>query len=471
MLGYLAFAKLLILIGNRMPAQPSRSDIAPLMGVLSHVRHGLVVLLVLTVGLLTWHHYGMERVVELTVANTVAETGADDEAGGASAATLTREGAVGHFQCHLVEKFNWPYCRLRLRLGDAPHGMDLRRFDRMSLDVSYDGSGKHSMRVELIDFEQGISNVADWQSNKVNEVDSFPIPAQGTVEIPLNLFYAAPWWKNAVKRPLAQTGVRLDNVLSIDLMTDSDNRTGEHRITLRTVRFHGKWISTTNLLVILVGLWMLAAIGWPALAALALRRQLNNSKAELALLGEVNKALQLEARELVGQAHTDPLTGVLNRQGLRAALISTSSMLADPMCVIFMDIDHFKQVNDTHGHHAGDEVLRRFAHVVGTNIRATDKLVRWGGEEFLLVCSNTALAQAAALAEKLRLALRQQAWPLELRVTASFGVAEHLPQEEFSDVIKRADDELYSAKQNGRDRVHADGLPKPACDNVHVLRR
>jgi len=223
--------------------------------------------------------------------------------------------------------------------------------------------------------------------------------------------------------------------------------------------------------VILVGMWMLAAIGWPAMAALTLRRQLSSSKAELALLGEVNKALQLEAKELVGQAHTDPLTGVLNRQGLRAALIGTSSLLTNPMCVIFIDIDRFKTVNDVHGHATGDEVLRRVAQVLGTNIRSADKLVRWGGEEFLLVCTSTTLVQAAALAEKLRLALHQQQWPLGLRVTASFGVAEHKASEEFGDVIKRADLELYAAKTSGRDRVHADGLAKPPSgSNVHLLR-
>jgi len=409
----------------------------------------------------------------LTVANTPVFVDADRENGGASVATFDRNGSVGHFHCRLTAAETWkfPYCRLRLDLGKIPNGVDLTDFDRMTLDLSYQGPGTHHMRVNLIDFEKGLSEPGNWITNKVNEIESFPVPDHGEVDVPLNVFFTASWWKQRNALPLAQTGVRMDNVVSIDLLTSAGNTLGDHLITVRAIRFHGKWITTTRLLTILVGLWMLAAIGWPAMAALAMRRQLSNSKAELALLSEVNKALQLEAKELVGQAHTDPLTGVLNRQGLRAALISTSSLLSDPMCVVFMDIDHFKTVNDTHGHDAGDEVLRRFATVIGANIRATDKLVRWGGEEFLLVCTNTTVAQAAALADKLRLALHQQPWPLGLRITASFGVAEHAPSEEFSDVIKRADQELYSAKTSGRDRVHADGLPKPPSgSNVHVLR-
>jgi diguanylate cyclase (GGDEF)-like protein len=331
----------------------------------------------------------------------------------------------------------------------------------MSLDVSYDGPRPHTIRVSLIDFEPGISNQNDWLSNKVNEIETFELPDNGHVEIPLNLFYTSSWWKLRIKRPVWQTGVRLDNVISFDLLTGSNSPMGERTITVHAIRLHGKWISMTNLLLILVALWITAAIGWPAMVALALRRQLNTSKEELALLGEVNNALQLEAKELVGQAYTDPLTGVLNRQGLRAALIGTSTLLSDPMCVVFMDIDHFKRINDSYGHATGDDVLRRFAKIISDNVRASDKLVRWGGEEFLLVCTNTNVTQASTLAEKLRQALHDQAWPVNVPVTASFGIAEHRTDEEFGEVIKRADSELYGAKSAGRDRVHADGLPKP----------
>jgi diguanylate cyclase (GGDEF)-like protein len=434
----------------------------PMLGVLAHVHYALGVLLIVTVALVTWHRYGMERVIEINVMNSYTVMGTDRENDGASVASLERKGSVGLFHCQLVQQYKWPYCRLRLWLGTMTEGVDLSNYDRMTLDLTYAGPGPHQMRVALVDYEQGISNPQDWWSNKVNEIEAFTVPEQGVVEVPMKLFYPASWWKQRVKRPLLQTGARVDNVVSVDLMTDANNTVGEHLVTVRAIRFYGKWISTTSLLIGLVALWILAAIGWPAMVALALRRQLNSSKAELALLSEVNKALELETKELVGQAYTDPLTGVLNRQGLRAALISTSSILTDPMCVIFMDIDHFKGINDTHGHAVGDEVLRQFASVIGSDIRTSDKLVRWGGEEFLLVCSNTSLGQAATLAEKLRHTLHQQSWPMHVRVTASFGVAEHIANEEFSDVIKRADAELYSAKQNGRDRVHADGLPKPA---------
>nr|WP_229519063.1 GGDEF domain-containing protein [Massilia rhizosphaerae] len=205
----------------------------------------------------------------------------------------------------------------------------------------------------------------------------------------------------------------------------------------------------------LVALWVLCTVGWLAILTLSLRTQLQESKAAIALLREVNKALELEARDLAGQAHIDPLTGVLNRQGLRAALMSTSSLLSEPMAVIFIDIDHFKSINDTHGHGVGDDVLRKFANVIASGIRSSDRLVRWGGEEFLIVCPMTNVYQGRILADNLRHALHQHAWPADLRVTASFGVAQHHQQDEVGVVIKHADEALYRAKQTGRDRVCA----------------
>jgi diguanylate cyclase (GGDEF)-like protein len=123
------------------------------------------------------------------------------------------------------------------------------------------------------------------------------------------------------------------------------------------------------------------------------------------------------------------------------------------MAVVFVDIDHFKQINDRHGHDAGDEVLRRFATVIRNVVRSSDKLVRWGGEEFLLLCPDTTRDHATTMAEKLRGALPAQAWPHGLRVTSSFGVTSLKPEEDIGAAIKRADGALYVAKANGRNRV------------------
>jgi diguanylate cyclase (GGDEF)-like protein len=307
----------------------------------------------------------------------------------------------------------------------------------------------------MSEMEEGLTRLDRWQSYKILQIETLDLPSSGSLLIPLNWFVVAQWWKDMAKPPIEHSTVNMDNIVYANLAMNFGGVEGEHVLTLHSLRLQGKLISQVELLMWLVATWVLCAIGWMAILTLSLRTQLKDSNEAIMLLSTINKALQLEARDLAGQAHIDPLTGVLNRQGLRAALMNTSSLLTDPMAVIFIDIDHFKSINDNHGHGVGDDVLRKFASVITSGIRSSDRLVRWGGEEFLIVCPMTNVYQGRILAENLRHALHQQAWPADLQVTASFGVAQHHKHDEVGVAIKRADEELYRAKQAGRDRVCA----------------
>lgn len=431
-----------------------RPDFAP--HVPAFMRYVTGALLAATIGLLTWHHYGMERIIELSDRKKTPLEVADDRgSGGGSVATLERGGGVLRMRCHLTHKIDWPHCKYMFFVGQGAKGLDLSEFDSVSIDARYSGPGRHALRVMLLNFEPSFSTLDDWMSLKVNELE-FEVPAQGVTQIPLNVFHTATWWVDWKKVPLEESGMRIDNVTRVELHTGATGVAGDHVIELRSLRFHGKWISQARLAMLLMGAWILCAVGWPLVAWLQLRRQLRHSSKRLNLLSEVNRALQLEARELVEQVNTDPLTGALNRQGLRAALMSTPAILAAPMSVVFADIDHFKHINDEHGHDAGDAVLRQFAAVITAGIRSSDKLVRWGGEEFLIICSSTSAEQARVLAEKLRLGLKTTRWSTGAGITASFGVAELTPNDDIGDAIKRADEALYVAKDSGRDRVVVD---------------
>jgi diguanylate cyclase (GGDEF)-like protein len=433
----------------------SVSNQQSLQSALTRFRNGFVVLLLVTIVSLVWQHVGMERVVEFNGGNLIeAAAGDDRENGGTSVASLQHDGSALHLSCNLVRHVQWPYCRLRLSIGAGMRGMDLTRFDRMSLDLKYIGPGARQLRLYLIDFERGVSHPSDFLTNKFNELQVPTVPENGTISFPLRLFYTASWWKDKFTLPLEQTGVRYDNVVAVDLLTGGDMPTGSYEITLKALRLHGKWISLTQLLTVLVLLWIV----WPLTVAVRLHRQLDRSNAQLSRARELNRALQLEASELACQVHVDSLTQVLNREGLHAFLMNSGMMQSGPMSVIFTDIDHFKRINDTHGHAVGDVVLKSFAQTIVATVRSTDRVVRWGGEEFLIVCMNTTEQQACMLAEKLREHMGLQAWPAGMSVTASFGVAEHLPTEEVGEVIERADAALYAAKRGGRNRVSMHGL-------------
>jgi diguanylate cyclase (GGDEF)-like protein/hemerythrin-like metal-binding protein len=167
---------------------------------------------------------------------------------------------------------------------------------------------------------------------------------------------------------------------------------------------------------------------------------------------------QLEAknRTLEEMATSDKLRGLLNRHSLDTMLASEmerSQRYREPLSIILFDIDHFKHINDSWGHPAGDEVLKRMSAIASNLVREPDNLFRWGGEEFLLVAPHTMLQGAIVLADKLRQAIAAEAFPSIGAVTASFGAAEWLPDETREDWFKRVDQALYRAKNTGRNRV------------------
>lgn len=165
-------------------------------------------------------------------------------------------------------------------------------------------------------------------------------------------------------------------------------------------------------------------------------------------------AAELEALERL--AVTDALTGLSNRRGGDqdiAAEISRAKRQGTPLSCILLDIDNFKTVNDTYGHQAGDFLLREVGALLRNTLRAYDILVRWGGDEFLIVLPGVLLEGARGLAERVRFAV--EALPLQGlgSITVSAGVAAIDRNYDFDSVLARADRQLYQAKGSGRNRV------------------
>jgi diguanylate cyclase (GGDEF)-like protein/PAS domain S-box-containing protein len=166
--------------------------------------------------------------------------------------------------------------------------------------------------------------------------------------------------------------------------------------------------------------------------------------------------LDLTNQQLHALASTDSLTGVCNRHRLQLMiqqLISTSAISGEPVAMILCDIDHFKQVNDRHGHNVGDLVLVEFCQRAQRCLRSSDRLGRWGGEEFLILVPQGTASGAAVLAEKVRRAIADEPFDQVGSVTASFGVGQRKPNESFATWFQRVDSLLYNAKAAGRDLV------------------
>jgi len=159
---------------------------------------------------------------------------------------------------------------------------------------------------------------------------------------------------------------------------------------------------------------------------------------------------------LDNQAMTDSLTGIFNRRKfsiLLKAQIQESRRYGMPLALIFLDVDHFKTINDTHGHEAGDVVLQELARLVSGTIRQTDIFARFGGEEFVILAHNNDVNTGRELAEKIRSRVSQHSFTRIGAVTCSFGVAQLCPDDTAETVIKRADGAMYAAKKGGRNRI------------------
>ena len=167
----------------------------------------------------------------------------------------------------------------------------------------------------------------------------------------------------------------------------------------------------------------------------------------------------------IEMAITDALTGLFNRRYMEnhlGTLVEQAVARGKPLAVLALDIDHFKSINDTHGHDAGDDVLRDFAMRIKRSIRGIDLASRCGGEEFIIVMPETDMAVAASVAERLRRRIASEPFAISegtrvIPVTLSIGIASLRGRDDTpASLLKRADQALYRAKRDGRNRVVPD---------------
>ncbi|HBT4745901.1 TPA: diguanylate cyclase [Klebsiella pneumoniae] len=175
---------------------------------------------------------------------------------------------------------------------------------------------------------------------------------------------------------------------------------------------------------------------------------LYNIRLMLCIIHDITEEVHLK-KELEFSAAHDPLTGLLNRREFHR-LVEAPTFIPRGYCLLLIDIDHFKSINDIHGHQKGDEVLLVLSRILETSVDREDKIYRWGGEEFLLFLPHSPIGRALILAEGIRQAVSEYQ---TLSVTVSIGVAEHHDGETVEQLFSRVDKALYAAKNDGRNRV------------------
>jgi len=444
----------------------------PPTGLLSsrNLNRSFIVLFVATLAALLWNQLGMTRRTVLDAQSAYTVRNIDDSGSGGRSSSSLRKTADGlAMDCEIRPGFAWPFCTLVFELGRPPQGLDLSSYETVEVSAAIDGpEPTRQLRLFVLNFNPAYSVATAPDSAKVQEFVYDP-SLHPTLNARLGQFTVSSWWSNSHLLKVEHIGTEFDNVVAVQLSTGGNVQPGSHVLTLKRIAFVGKWIPTSSLRLGVIALWLLAGAVYLLAFVLRVRSELAATRYGKAALERMNRELRDEAGELKQAARRDALTGVLNRRGLRDELAHAAGRGDDqffPLAIVFIDIDHFKRINDVHGHHVGDEVIRQMADVVARAIQRDDILARWGGEEFLVFFPCTTLPDAQAIAERLRRSLAQHPWPHGQPVTGSFGVAQARAGDDLVDGIRRADEAMYAAKCNGRNRVELEDAGRPGVPSL-----
>lgn len=420
------------------------------------VETGLVLLILLTTVAIVAERPILKTELSLDGSDGTVSHYSDAGEGGLSRSGIIDPDAITG-ECELVDSGHYMFCGFELVLDpERQNGLDFRQYDQIRFRMDYEGPTE-TIRIYLRNYDPRYSKPHLNDSTKYNQIEFDADQARGGAWLDFSMsdFFVANWWFQRYRISPDMAHPQFDNIVVIEVQTGSSGIPGLHRFTLSRIELSGQVISTERWYQVIVAVWLIAALFFLAHRTWRLKRELLLRQARERELMQVNHLLDSRSRALEEKTKTDPLTGAFNRQGIEEAIALglVERRQGKPLSLIMMDVDHFKPVNDHYGHAVGDQVLTGLSALVKHNIRATDLFARWGGEEFVLVCRDTELREAAGLAEKLRALLANEEFEHVGRITASFGVATLRQGETLDEIFNRVDQALYKAKEFGRNRV------------------
>lgn len=416
----------------------------------------IFVLLAVTVIALFAYQNGLDVIDPLYLSDypyVIAETDSAD--GGTSAVQLTRTDSSIVVDYELREGYAYPYVGVKIFLGDGKtRGRDLSKYDSIFVWVKPRGEG--TVRLYMRGYDSTLYRQGDESSLKFNEIEFFPLEETYPAVFVPKEFRVAGWWVAQNEINVHKAHVDLSNVPLIEIQTGTNAPLGYGTLEIKGFCFKGKKIAREKLVTSLVAMWFVTFLIILIIRFFDYSRERAANKKKREELEKNLLALEIEKSEYEKSSKEDPLTGCLNRAGFSSILMREQENLSkngSPVSFVILDIDHFKQINDSYGHNVGDEVLVNLTKLIQGKIRNTDALVRWGGEEFVVLCGDTPIQNAQFLAEKLRMAIENAELIKQQKVTCSFGIAEMIAGEDPKRLFERADKALYSSKENGRNRV------------------
>ncbi|HGS5163876.1 GGDEF domain-containing protein [Vibrio harveyi] len=387
----------------------------------------------------------------------------DAIAGGLSESDITYQNHSLTLNCDLKEsKYAWPYCGISVYtdVKEATKGLDLSSYHTVRLKIRYEAAGdgqspSKNLRLYLRNFNSAYSIPTDEYTIKYNGMQFSPSDFSEVIEIPIKNLQVMTWWLNDNDVAIEHSAPEFSNITRIDLATGAGAALGKHKIVIDKIEFEGAYVQQSTLLFVLLFSWMALGLAFSLHEMRKNKMAYNKAKKRHRHLEKVNNTLRAQNYEFAELAHRDALTGAMNRHAVQSWLEQQARQVRwghDSFSILYMDLDKFKRVNDKYGHQMGDDILREFVMVISSSIQPEDRLVRWGGEEFVVFCPDTNVEQAVKKAEVIRQNVESHLWVHGEPLTCSIGVAQ-MQNERVSETMARADEVLYLAKRNGRNRI------------------
>lgn len=339
-------------------------------------------------------------------------------------------------------------------------GLNLSTYHAVEITMDYEGPASR-IRFFMRNYNEEYAHPNNIRSAKFMSV-TFPVEeTEGPILLSLSELSVARWWLQEQNIRRRWASPEFGHIISVGV---DFIEPGVHHARVTKIVLVGEWVRKEYFLFGVLAFWMTLFLLEGLLKSFRLYKTIQRERSFVRTLESKQHILEEEKKALGILADTDPLTGVANRSGLYAQMdkwrTAPDDGSLDSIGLLLLDIDHFKQLNDSYGHDMGDKILKAFAAAVSANLREEDVFARWGGEEFVILCRNRSLAGLQSFAEKLRLLTQQFIFgaEAEISITVSIGVTLMRREEAFEESLKRADKALYIAKEKGRNRIECDGL-------------
>mgnify|MGYP003657201829 CR=1 FL=1 len=344
---------------------------------------------------------------------------------------------------------NLPYCGISVKIKPPSSQSDFTGFDHIQLSLNYQGANER-LRIKMHSYLP--PTIASSRREVLKGLDvSFAVQ---DVNQPIVLNNQI--WHQGDEGSFGTKGENLEMDIVLDLVPPF--AVGEHILQLQQIVLDGPWISASKWYLAVALCWLLSNLLFFVAFLRKQEKRIRNDSNRLSRLTNYSTNLQQESQHYKLLSSHDPLTNTLNRNGFAEEVMQLfpQGRLKLNTSLIVIDLDNFKAINDKYGHDTGDIVLRESAANMVKNIRVGDRLVRWGGEEFILFCVDTSAQQAQLIAEKIRtsiekMSINYQQHSIAVTVSLGVGVSSHL--EEFDQLFQRTDKALYQAKNMGRNCV------------------